>query len=123
MLGLATLDYSPTSDSTDSASDSTLMLAGLMEAAPFFGPFGRFYIGPSLWAGYISFNRQHLSAESYSGRRTFDLSDGPMYGVGVLGGVLLGAPERTDLTFNLKLDLNPDHHATLFLLVGVGFHR
>lgn len=126
MLGLAILDYSPSSNTADSGSDATSMVGGLIEAAPFFGPFGRFYVGPSLWAGYVSFGSDTLRAESDSyryGSATFHLHEGPMYGIGGTGGVVVGAVEQVDITFTGRLDLNPDHKTTLFLMFGVGFHR
>lgn len=126
MLGVAVLDYSPSSNNSDHGSDSTLMTGGLVEAAPFFGPFGRFYFGPSLWAGYVSFRRENLHADSGSyryGAAAFQLHDGPMYGIGGTGGVVVGAVEQVDITFTGRLDLNPDHRATLFFMFGVGFHK
>jgi hypothetical protein len=124
MLGAAILSYSPTSDSSDDASDGTLMIGGMAEACPFFGPFGRFYIGPSLWAGYVSFGQEDLRAQSqYYGTASFHLTDGPMYGIGASSGFLLGDSEQTDLNMTARLDLNPDHKATLFLMFGVGFVR
>jgi hypothetical protein len=126
LLGAAILDYSPTNDSTDHGSDGTVMVGGIIEAAPFFGPFGRFYLGPSLWAGYVDFGTDTLRAESENyryGSAIFHLHSGPMYGVGGTGGVVVGAEEQVDITFTGRLDLNPDHKTTLFLLFGVGFHR
>ena len=126
MLGVAILDYSPSTNTSDNGSDTTLMTAGLIEAAPFFGPFGRFYAGPSVWAGYASFGKDNLRADSDNyryGSATFHLHEGPMYGIGGTGGVVVGAMEQVDITFTGRLDLNPDHKTTLFLLAGVGFHR
>lgn len=126
MLGVAILDYSPTTKSTDNGSDSTSMVGGIIEAAPFFGPFGRFYLGPSLWAGYVSFGSDTLRAESENyryGSATFHLHEGPMYGIGGTGGVVVGAEEQVDITFSGRLDLNPDHKTTIFFMFGVGFHR
>jgi len=99
VLGAAFLDYNPSSDSTDDAWDGTSMVGGLLEASPFFGPFGRFYIGPSAWAGYVSFGKADLSATSAShGTETLHLNSGPMYGFGVSSGILLGDLEQLDLT-------------------------
>jgi len=128
LLGAAILDYSPTSNNSsstrDSASDSTLMIGALFEASPFFGPFGRFYFGPSVWAGYLSFDKQTLRAETDThGTGVFHVADGPTYGVGATGGILVGETERTDITFTARIDLNPDHKTTIFLMAGVGFHR
>ena len=54
---------------------------------------------------------------------TLDLKEGPLYGIGATGGVVVGAMEQVDITFTGRLDLNPDHKTTLFLMAGVGFHR
>ncbi len=125
ILGIAILDYSPTNDTDDNGSDGTSMVGGIVEAAPFFGPFGRFYLGPSLWAGYVSFGSETLRAESENyryGSATFHLQEGAMYGVGGTGGVVVGSAEKIDITFSGRLDLNPDHKTTLFFMFGVGFH-
>jgi hypothetical protein len=128
LFGVPILAYSPTSSnnttSKDTGSDSTWMAGPLFEASPFFGPFGRFYFGPSVWAGYLSFGKEYLRAKTDThGTGMFHVADGPMYGIGATGGIVLGDTERTDITFTGRLDLNPDHKTTLFLMAGVGFHR
>ena len=121
--GAAIFDYTKdtsSSSSSSSDSDATPMVGLLGEGGPFFGPFGRFYFGPTLWAGYVTFDRKDLQAgpTGYG----FHLSDGAMYGLGGTGGVVVGAREQIDITFSLRLDLNPDHHTTMFGMGGVGFH-
>jgi hypothetical protein len=126
MFGAAILTYSPTTETKDDGSDGTFLVGGLVEAGPFFGPFGRFYFGPTLWAGYISFGKNTLEADSDNyryGSAKFQLHEGPMYGLGGTGGVVVGAMEPVDITFTGRLDLNPDHKTTLFMMLGVGFHR
>jgi hypothetical protein len=121
-LGAAIFSYNDSSSSSSSSSDSdaTTMIGVLGEGGPFFGPFGRFYFGPTLWAGYITFDKKDLQAgpTGYG----FHLSDGEMYGIGATGGVVVGAREQIDITFSLRADLNPDHKVTLFGMGGVGFH-
>jgi hypothetical protein len=46
-----------------------------------------------------------------------------MGGAGVAGGFVVGDHEQTDLNFAIRLDFNPEHKMTLFLMAGVGLHR
>jgi hypothetical protein len=74
----------------------------------------------------LSFGDEHQRAASdnYSyGSVTLDLKNGPMYGIGATGGVVVGAMEQVDITCTGRLDLNPEHKTTLFLMAGIGFHR
>ena len=116
LLGIPVYEYAPT---TGSRSTDTTTMAGLMaEVAPFFGPFGRFYFGPLAWLGYLGFDKSTLKA----GNGSFYLGDGPAYGLGGTGGILVGAREHIDLNLTVRVDFNPDHHFTIIELFGIGFH-
>jgi len=123
LLGIPIFTYDDPSASSSSSTDSdaTFMAGVLVEAAPYFGPFGRFYVGPSVFAGYVGFADNSLQAGPAG--TTFYLSDGALYGIGLAGGVVVGEREQTDITFSFRVDLNPDHKMTIFLMGGVGFHR
>ena len=122
LLGIPIYQYTPTtgtsSSSNSSGSDATTMAGVMAEVAPFFGPFGRFYFGPLAWLGYLSFAESTLKA----GKGGFYLGDGPTYGLGGTGGILVGAREQIDLNLAVRADFNPDHKFTLFVLYGIGFH-
>ena len=123
LLGIPIFDYNDPNSTSSSSSDSdaTFMTGLLLEAAPYFGPFGRFYIGPSVFGGYVGFARDTLRAGPLED--TYRFTDGPLYGIGLAGGVVVGDREQTDITYSVRIDLNPDHKATFFLMGGVGFHR
>lgn len=117
LLGIPVFQYRSTQGAS-SESDSTLMAGLMAEAIPFFGPFGRFYVGPLVWLGYLGFEKSNLKA----GNGVFYVGDGPAYGIGGTGGILVGAREQIDLNLTVRIDLNPDHKLTLFVLYGIGFH-
>jgi hypothetical protein len=121
MLGFAAYNvtYSTSSDPKESDSDFTQVTGALLDVVPYFGPFGRFYVGPMAWLGYISFSDKDLRAGP-NGR--FALQDGAMYGIGVSGGFVLGQREQIDLNFSTRLDLNSEHKLTLLGMFGVNFH-
>jgi len=117
LIGVATYEDTTTSEysSSSSQTDSTSMLGGMAEALPFFGPFGRFYLGPSLSLMYLSFGSPGLRSNgSY-----VNLSDGATLAVGAHMGWVLGQEERIPLSFSIRVaTLNT---VTMFITAGVGF--
>jgi hypothetical protein len=97
------------------ATDSTSMAGGILEGIPTFGPYGRFYWGPSGWLGYLSFGRHVLSSAS----ETVTLNNGVAAGIGFHGGFVLGDREQTVLSFAMRLA--PFNTVTLFMTAGIGF--
>jgi hypothetical protein len=122
LLGMPSLDYDDsTTIPSASYSDSTFMTGFVLEAMPYFGPYGRFYVGPLVFVGAVGFVDNNLDAGP-TGER-FHLAGGLMGGAGVAGGFVVGDHEQTDLNFAIRLDFNPEHKMTLFLMAGVGLHR
>ena len=91
--------YGTTGDSDPAfatKSTSSTSLFGLMlQVVPYFGPFGRFYVGPLGFLGYFSHGRNSLGW----GMDTVSLRDGLAGGVGFMGGILLGERERVAVQF------------------------
>ena len=121
LLGVATYSSSDSScdsyynSSCRSASDSTRLLGGILEVVPFFGPFGRFFVGPLFWGGYLDFGANAL----YSYSDSVPLHSGPTVGLGGQFGFVLGGREQTVLAFSLCMSgLNS---LTVFFTGGVGF--
>ena len=104
--------YSTTTDEYETET-RTAMLAGLMvEAVPFIGPFGRFYLGPVFWGRYLAFDEN-----ASDGRAT--VRDGWTGGVGFHFGVVLGRREQNVLSFAIySSQMNPQ---TIFLAATIGF--
>jgi hypothetical protein len=77
-------------------STSSTSLFGLMlQLMPYFGPFGRLYLGPLGCLGYFSHGRNSLGW----GMDTVSLRDGLAGGAGLMGGVLIGERERVAVQF------------------------
>jgi hypothetical protein len=86
-----------------------------VEIAPFFGPFGRFFVGPLLWGGYLDFGASELN----SGGVTILLDSGTTLGFGGQFGFVLGDREQTVLAFSLRATgLNT---FTMFMSAAIGF--
>ena len=120
LLGVATYSHSSSDNSyygsENSGPSQTSMFGGIVEAVPLFGPFGRFLVGPLLWAGYLSFADSML----YSGSESVGLRSGTTTGFGGEFGFVLGDRERTVLSFVLRASaLNT---VTIFMSAGIGFH-
>ena len=96
------------------ATDYTSMSGGILEGMPTFGPYGRFYWGPSGWLGYLSFGKHVLSSAS----ETVRLDNGVAAGIGFHGGFVLGDREQTVISFATRLA--PFNGVTLFLTAGIG---
>jgi hypothetical protein len=96
--------------------DRTSMAGAMIEATPFLGPFGRFYVGPTLWAAYLGFSRSLLEAKG----EKVNLNDGPSGGLGLDCGFLAGQREQIDLNFSFRGDFA--RGGSLLFLFGVGFH-
>jgi hypothetical protein len=122
LLGVAT--YSASSDYCDSyytsdcgsgPTDSTRLLGAIVEVVPFFGPFGRFFVGPLLWGGYLDFGANEL----HSGSVSVTLESGGTVGFGGQFGFVLGDREQTVLAFSLRgAGINT---FTMFMTAGIGF--
>ena len=84
---------------------------------PFFGPFGRFYVGPTIWAAYLGFSRSTLEAKG----EKINLEDGLGGGLGLDCGFLAGRREQIDINFSFRGDFA--HGGSIFFLFGVGLHR
>jgi hypothetical protein len=97
------------------ATDHTSMAGGILEGMPTFGPYGRFYWGPSAWLGYLSFGKHVLSSDS----ETVKLDNGVATGLGLHGGFVLGDREQTVLSFAMRLA--PFNTVILLLTAGIGF--
>ena len=122
LLGMPILQSNDTTTTASgSDSDSTFMTGLILEAMPYFGPYGRFYVGPLVFVGAMAYGNNDLHAGATETR--FHLANGFMGGAGVGGGFLAGDYEQTDLNVTLRLDFNPEHKMTLFLMAGVGLHR
>jgi hypothetical protein len=121
ILGFAALgEEAASSSSSSSGTKSTTMSGFLLEVVPYYGPFGRFYVGPSAFLGYVGFfddNLWRTTSES-----AFHLSSGVMLGAGFSAGLLLGDREQTDINASLRVDCNPDHNLSVFLMAGIGYH-
>jgi hypothetical protein len=116
LLGEATLEQTKTTYTGETAAtDHTSMVGGSLEGMPTFGPYGRFYWGPSAWLGYLSFGKHVL----ISGSESVSLNNGVAAGIGFHGGFVLGDQEQTVITFALRGA--PFNGVTLFMTVGVGF--
>jgi hypothetical protein len=102
-------------ESSGNTTDSTSVLGGLVEAIPFWGPFGRFYCGPSMWAARLSFGKRELQ----SGYTSVWLQTGATLGLGFHGGVLLGQEEHTVLSFGARV--SNFNGVTLLLTAAIGF--
>lgn len=122
LLGVATYSTSGgscdsyySSDCSSGPTESTRLLGGLVEIAPFFGPFGRFFVGPLLWGGYLDFGASELN----SGGVTILLDSGTTLGFGGQFGFVLGDREQTVLAFSLRATgLNT---FTMFMSAAIGF--
>jgi hypothetical protein len=97
--------------------DRTLMAGAMIETTPYFGPFGRFYVGPTLWAAYLGFSRSTLEAKG----EKINLEDGLGGGLGLDCGFLAGRREQIDINFSFRGDFT--RGGSLFFLFGVGLHR
>ena len=86
-------DNDPALGTTSTSSTSTFGL--MLQVAPYFGPFGRFYVGPMGFLGYVSYGRDSLGW----GMDEVSLRDGLAGGVGFMGGVLIGERERLAVQF------------------------
>jgi hypothetical protein len=117
MVGIATYEETTRSgySSGSSETDSTTMLGAMAEVIPFFGPMGRFYLGPSLSIIYLRFDSAGLTSNgSY-----VKLDSGATMAFGSQMGWVLGQEERTVLSFDLRIaTLNG---VTMFLTANVGF--
>ena len=117
LVGIATYEDTASSaySSSSSRTDSTGMAGAVAEAIPFFGPFGRFYLGPSLSAMYLWFASSGLTSNgSY-----VSLDSGATLAVGVQMGWVLGDEERTVLSFGIRAA--PLNTVTLFFTAAIGF--
>lgn len=105
------------SDSTSSANtENTSMGEVYGEICPYFGPFGRFYVGPMVWYSHFGFSENTLRSED-SVYRMPDVWKG---GAGVDMGLLLLSREQLDINWRLKSSLNDQMPVRLEL--GVGYH-
>ena len=111
--------YDRSSDTTPaetaSGSDSTGTVGGVIELAPYLGPFGRFYCGPLVFLGYFVHGKDTLRV----GVDSLSLEKGTTAGLGLHGGVLLGDRERVALQFSVQG--SGRNGFFLFTTVGVGF--
>ncbi len=120
LLGVATFSSSSSScdssyTSSCSTTDSTRLLGGILEVAPFFGPFGRFFFGPLLWGGYLDFGTNEL----HSGTDYVVLDSGAIVGFGGQIGFALGDREQTVLSFSSRVAYF--NKVTVFVTAGIGF--
>jgi hypothetical protein len=86
-------DSDPALGTTSTSSTSIFGL--MLQAVPYFGPFGRFYVGPMGFLGYFSHGRNSLGW----GMDEVSLRDGLAGGAGFMGGVLIGERERLAVQF------------------------
>ena len=115
LLGQATLKASNRNYYGETpTTDHTSMVGGILEGMPTFGPYGRFYWGPSGWLGYLSFGKHVLS----SGTESVSLDNGVAAGIGFHGGFVLGDREQTVVSFATRIA--PFNGVTLFLTAGIG---
>ena len=113
LAGKATFEES--NGNASNPTDSTSMLGVLGEVIPFWGPFGRFYVGPTIWLARLSFGKPELQ----SGSTFVWLRNDTTLGIGFHCGVLLGQEERTVLSFGARVsNLNG---ITLLLTAAIGF--
>jgi hypothetical protein len=115
LLGVATLKSTNTGYYGETpTTDRTSMVGGIVEGIPTFGPYGRFYWGPSGWLGYLNFGKNVL----FSGEESVSLNNGVAVGIGFHGGFVLGDREQTVVSFATRIA--PFNGVTLFLTAGVG---
>ena len=115
LLGVATLKATNTGYYGETpTTDRTSMVGGILEGIPTFGPYGRFYWGPSGWLGYLNFGKNVL----FSGEESVSLNNGVAAGIGFHGGFVLGDREQTVVSFATRIA--PFNGVTLFLTAGIG---
>jgi hypothetical protein len=121
LIGVATYQDSSSTYSSSSynsgsnPTDSTTMMGAIVEALPYFGPFGRIYVAPSFSVLYLWFNSYDLQSGSHDVR----LDSAATMAMGFQLGWVLGDSERTVLSFGGRFaTLNT---VTLLFTFGVGF--
>lgn len=87
--GIFTLPRDPQADSEIDSSYSEFWI----DVVPYFGPFGRFYVGPALVLGY----RHYSDGRLVDGAQTYAYQDRTLLEVGARLGVLFGNREQYDL--------------------------
>jgi hypothetical protein len=93
------------------------------EVIPFFGPFGRFYVGAILFAGGFWYDKDEYEDENDYVLSSADdvLNSGFMAGAGIDMGVFLGRREQIDLNWRFKSAFFVEDMPTMFE-IGVTFH-
>lgn len=98
------------------SSDSTTMGECYGELNPFFGPMGRFYLGPILWLSYFTFNRNTLDSNT----EHIVLGNAWKGGGGIDMGILALSHEQLDINWRIKSSFNDQ--VPFRLEMGVGYH-
>jgi hypothetical protein len=106
--------YGSQCDSSGGTTHTTRMLGGIVEAVPFFGPFGPVILGPVFWAAYLNFGSNSLDSDSVAE----PLRSGATGGLGVQCGLLLGRREKTVLSFSVRGTMDSQ---TVFVAIGLAF--
>ena len=124
-VGAAIADSSSSSGSSSSTGhpdDSAAALQVFGECGPFFGPLGRFYMGPIAWVGYFSFSRNKVHGYDAYGDvvHTASLPDVTRYGGGLDMGILALGHEQLDINWRLKSAFSKE--LPFIFEAGVGFH-
>jgi hypothetical protein len=107
---------SSSSSSSSSTAQDTSMTEVFGELCPYFGPFGRFYVGPMVWYSHFGFGDNALHSDT----SVYRLPDVWKGGAGVDMGLLLLSREQLDINWRIKTSLNNQLPARLEF--GVGYH-
>ncbi|GEM_PF-2276462 len=102
--------------------DTAVMTHYYGEAGPYFGPFGRFYLGPIVWAGRYTFSRDTLVKRDADGDPIdrVMVPDGWKAGGGLDMGILALRHEQLDINWRVKSSFSDQ--VPLTFEAGVGFH-
>jgi hypothetical protein len=119
-------DVTSTSSSASDAAGGAYSLGVVL--LPYFGPFGRFYFGPELWATYWWYERLEVrrtaSTAPYQ-TTTFNvaLPDGWLHGLGMVMGIFAGRLEQFDIWWGFRVgnhrDRNTDELGWVSLTAGL----
>jgi hypothetical protein len=113
---------SDTSSTNATRGDSTTFTHVYGEFVPYFGPLGRFYLGPILWGGRYMFDTHVLREYDYYDNtiHIYNVSDSWKGGTGLDMGMLLLGHEQLDINWRVKTTLT--NSIPFWFEMGVGFH-
>ncbi|MBN2344497.1 MAG: hypothetical protein JXX29_01635 [Deltaproteobacteria bacterium] len=120
MLGLVDLGLSSTDSYGDEDTSEPIGFGGFYaEGGVFFGPFGRFYIGPIGWFSYTKPFDEYITFDGFRYGAPDEI-DGPLGGGGLDMGIRVGKREQIDIHWRIRSTFTTS--MPFALEGGVAFH-